>query len=792
MYNLEKKIKKIDKIKSISEKKIYILNLIKNFNNNKKIMTIDYIYATYQGKYNRLLQVKRFYEEKNKENKLFKLNKEIELTNELCDILSEIKNTILKENKHSIKLLLSEKQIKEVDYAINQDTYSMILELSETDNSNKRLDILNDLKKIYNESLKELRKQDKSKIYEKIKLIKLLINYVNDSIRAEHKKISKTKKENIKIKDEKEEIVLSRRQMQIINDMKCGKELVAYDIKDILAAYKEFITSFVNVYPKYVLMYARDITDIIVNDTINSEEVIILIGSIKDTIKNRLLQLNKENEQERIILKEIRIVFDFICKNYSEDKTKTKHHYGYDVIYHFLQSEEGYPYLKKITEYMPSLVNVRSNGEHILITILKEFIYNQKLMLKDKNGDYINPDYLKQVYILFSHSEHLKITKEEKIEIDHLINKYVDYLKSNIDKSERHKEMKGEICALKTKNYFMNKSPKLKTINEGQLVWQANYIPQNRESALNRHDRVDISDENPICFNDNSCYSVIENDNEKILKISVLDLACMIPNNATIDSQMYNDMIEHNDIHFQILRHLRFDHDKLNPTITYELSFDKMNSNVNFRIYRSKTSVTKCDDRDLFYEKNETLNKLSKLTHKLGLANNIEYNNMSIQNIEMITKQLLNNQIIEYLDNNNIPFIYGGIEYINDYINNMNNLNTIFSRLDKNEFREIYRLINSNVGEFGYSKELFETEGIYELNLLNDVNYLMLFNQRLIVDLILRKEELKSKEEYKKEIDDLEHNLNLSIDHIRPNDMKFKNKRKRNKLKEYNYSLLTK
>ncbi|MBE6160212.1 MAG: hypothetical protein E7157_04110 [Lactobacillales bacterium] len=787
MYSLEKKIKRIDKIKSLEEKKIYILNLIKNFNNNKKIITIDYIYTTYQGKYNRLLQAKRFYSENNKEKKLFKLNKELEEVQEVCDMLSSIKNSISKEHKHSIKLLLSEKQIKDVDCAINHDTYSLIKKLNESDSSTMRLEILDELKEIYNASLKELRKQDKSRIYEKIKLIKILINFVNDSIRAEHKKVSKQKRENIKLDEEKETSTLSRRQMQIINDMKCGKELISYDIKDILAAYKEFITSFVNVYPKYVLMYARDITDRIVNDTINYDEVIILIGSIKDTIKNRLLQINKENEQERAILKEIRIVFDFICKNYSEDKTKTKHHYGYDVIYHFLQSEEGYPYLKKIAHHMPSLVNVRSNGEHILITILKEFIYNQKLMLKDKNSDYINPDYLKQVYILFSHSEYLKITKDEKIEIDHLINKYIDYLKSNIDKLDRHKEMKAEICALKTKNYFMNKSAKLKSINDGQLLWQANYIPHNRENALNRHDRIDISDEKPICFNDNTCYSVIENDNEKILKISVLDLACMIPNNATIDSQMYNDMIEHNDIHFQILRHLRFDYSKLNPTITYELSFDKINSTVKFRIYRSKTSVTKCDDKDLFYESNETLNKLSKLTHKLGLANNIPCDYMNIPTIEIIAKQLLNIQLIEYLDNNNIPFIYGGIEYINDYINNMNNLNTIFSRLDRDEFKEIYNLINSNVGEFGYSKEKFETDGIYELSLLNNVNYLMLFNQRLIIDLILKQEELKSKEEYQKEIDDLEHNLNLSIDHIRPNDMKFKNKRKRNKLKEYNF-----
>lgn len=787
MYNLKKKIKKIEKFKTLEEKNNFILDLISNFSCNRKIATVDYILEIEQSKYNRMLQVQKYYIEHNKKRKLSKINNELEQLEQFCKYLSDLKKDLVKQNKHSVKLNLSEEQIREIDKIINHDTYSLINKLNSLDSSTSKIDILEKLKEIYTESLKKLRNNEDEKIYEKIKLIKILINFTNDSIKFEHKKIQKNKKEDKK-KIENENTKLTNAQLKIINEMKIGEDVSMYKIKDVLVAYREFIVSFANIYPKNVLMYAKDITNRIVVDTIDYDEVIKLIGSIKDAIKNRLLQLDKSNIEERKILKEIRIVFDFICKNYSEDKEKTKHHYGYDVIYYFLQSEEGYPYLKKIAQDMPILVNIRSNDEHILITILKEFIYNQKKMLKDKNSDYINPDYLKQVYILFSNSVHLKLTKEEESQIDDLINNYIQYLKENVYKLDRQKEMKKEINALKTENYFMQKRAKLKNVNGNQFIWQANHIASNKEDALNRHNRVDLSCENPISFNDNTCYSVIENDNEKILKISVLDLACMIPNNATIDSQMYNDMIEHNDIHFQILRHLHFDYSKLNPTITYELSFDKIHSVVDFKIYRSKTKMTKCNDRDLFYKSNETLNKLTKLVNKLALVNNISYDYMSIPNIEIIVKQLLNIQLIEYLDKNNIPFIYGGIEYINDYINNMNNLNTIFSRLEKEEFKEIYRLINSNVGEFGYSKEKFETERDYELTLLNKVNYLMLFNQRLIVDIILNNELIKTRDDYEKEVEELEHNLNLSIDHIRPNDMKFKNKRKRNKLKEYNYN----
>lgn len=64
--------------------------------------------------------------------------------------------------------------------------------------------------------------------------------------------------------------------------------------------------------------------------------------------------------------------------------------------------------------------------------------------------------------------------------------------------------------------------------------------------------------------------------------------------------------------------------------------------------------------------------------------------------------------------------------------------------------------------------------------------YLFIFNQRLITDIIFNNQKLKDKSKYLKECEKLEHALNLSINHIKPEDIVFKNNAKRNKLKQFN------
>ena len=683
-------------------------------------------------------------------------------------------------------LKVNEEQIRMIDSMTNVNTLMLFNRLKNEINVDKKLEILYTLKEIY---LKINQNYSKEIFGDKYKNIKEINLFINDAIRIEHKKRKTTNK---KLKTTEEKYILNEKQEEILEKIKNNSNLDNYELIDILKSYKFFILHDIKDYPISTLKISKYISSRIIEEEIKDDDIVIMISSIKDAIKYRLLSLDKNdisNELERSLLKEIRIVFDFISKNYKEDLNSTNHDYKYDVIKYFLMEEEGYPYIKRIINDIPEMVNIRikeNNNEHIIINILKEYIYNLKKLLKNKKSDYINPDYLKQVYILFSHNVNLRLTNDDKEIIDNLLDDFLIYIDENVYKEERKTETKKEVKKLKTDYFYFEKQPKFKNIREKQLFWQMDYLKENKEDSINRHNRVEIKEET-FTINNIQAYSLLEEDDKKILKIHVIDTCGVVAPRTTVDSLIYNYMMINEEIDYDIRKNMLLEVSKYNPTITYEFTIEKGNNISKFKIYKSKIKLNqKCYDDDLLYERNETLNKVALLTKKSLLIRNKEIEHIGLYTIDKTMEMLLNEEFIKYIENNKIPFIYSGKEYVNNYIEHMNNLNSIFNRLNESDFKKLYKIINDNVGEFNYSIYPFDVDGEYSLNLINDINYLFMFNQRLITDIIINKEEVYNKSKYIRECQELEHNLNLSINHIKPDDMKFKNKRKRNKLKEYN------
>lgn len=679
------------------------------------------------------------------------------------------------------KLYVNNEIIKEIDQITNINTLTLFKKLDKEENAEKRLEILYLLKEHYIKIIQN------NNLKDKYKYIKDINEYINKAIRIEHKKRKITNKKYEEVTEEN----LNELEKEIVKKIKNNSNLDKYNLVDILKAYKYFITVNIKNYPISTLKVSKYISNKIIEEEIKDDDVIVMIYSIKDLIKNRLLILDKEDSDnllERSILKEIRIVFDFISKNYKEDLNSTKHDYRYDIIKYFLEEEEGYPYIKKIINDIPEMVNIRikeNNDEHIIINILKEYMYNLKKLLKNKNSNYINPDYLKQVYILFSHNVHLRLTKEDRDKIDELIDEFLEYININIYKEDRRNSAKREIYKLKTDYFYFEKEPKLRKIKENQLLWQIDFLKTNRETSLNKENRIEIK-ENTITINDIQAYSIIEKENKKILKIHMIDASGVVASRTTVDSKIYNDMINNEVIDYNIRRNLLLEQGKYNPTITYEFTIEK-NNVIDFKIYKSKIKLNqKCFDDDLLFSKSETLNELVNLVKKILILRNKEVEHVGLYTIDKVMEMLLNEEFIKYIEKEKIPFMYSGCEYINNYIKHMNNLNNTFNRLKEEDFKKLYKIINDNVGELNYSIYPFDVYEEYNLNLINNMNYLVIFNQRLITDVILNKGQIKDASKYLKEYKELEHELNLSIGHIKPEDMKFKNKRKRNKLKEYN------
>ena len=705
--------------------------------------------------------------------------------NYVCEnikIENEIKNTLNK-NVQSTKdeyyyphLNLSEEKIKLIDSITNMDTISLFKELDIENRVNRRIEILYLLKEKY---LKVVVSYDKDDLGENYKYIKEINRFINDAIRIEHKKKKSNSKKCISLQDDEDELDLEC--TEILEIIKTNGNLEYYDLASVLKAYKYFIVHDLNMYSINALNVSKYISNKIVNEEIKDDDVIILINSIKDTIKYRLLSLNKDDNKEQLersLLKELRIVFDFICKNYKEDKLSTKHDYRYDVIKYFLQDENGYPYLKRITLDMPSMINIRTpefDNEHIIINILKEYIYNYKEMLKDKNGCFINPDYLKQVYLLFMNNSNLKLNFEDKVIIDYILDDFILYLDKEIYKEDRKTLAKKEVRKLKSQYLYYEKELKFRKVDERQLRWQTELLPNNRTHCLKKDNRVNVLDD-CITLNGINAYSLSQDGDKRKLKIHVIDTSKIVAPYTSVDSKIYNCMIEHKKISENIKRKLTLKYNEENPTITYEFNIEKGNCITDFKIYKSKIFIDE--------ENNTLLKNLSQLSKKILASKNIK--DFESYTIDESIEMLLNEEFINYIDENKLPFIYCGKEYINDYINHMNNLSNIFNRLNVIDFKKLYTIISNNVGEYNYSTKAFEVDGTYNLNLINDINYLFIFNQRLITDIIFNNQKLKDKSKYLKECEKLEHELNLSINHIKPEDIVFKNNAKRNKLKQFN------
>ena len=300
-------------------------------------------------------------------------------------------------------------------------------------------------------------------------------------------------------------------------------------------------------------------------------------------------------------------------------------------------------------------------------------------------------------------------------------------------------------------------------------------LPNNRTHCLKKDNRVNVLDD-CITLNGINAYSLSQDGDKRKLKIHVIDTSKIVAPYTSVDSKIYNCMIEHKKISENIKRKLTLKYNEENPTITYEFNIEKGNCITDFKIYKSKIFIDE--------ENNTLLKNLSQLSKKILASKNIK--DFESYTIDESIEILLNEEFINYIDENKLPFIYCGKEYINDYINHMNNLSNIFNRLNVIDFKKLYTIISNNVGEYNYSTKAFEVDGTYNLNLINDINYLFIFNQRLITDIIFNNQKLKDKSKYLKECEKLEHELNLSINHIKPEDIVFKNNAKRNKLKQFN------
>ena len=654
---------------------------------------------------------------------------------------------------------------------------------------NQRMEIINSLSENHASHIEEIKKEYFLQLAEVEARIKFLANKYNYYVEYSSSCLKLTNKDkNVQFQ---EEIQLSSIQENIKDDILQGKDIDGFEFTDVLYVLGDCIKhEDVN---QYLLHYAREITTKLIDEEIKDDLVINAIYYVWDAIKYRLSTIPKNETDTRKIFKNIRQMFDFAIQNYQESEHVQQHDYLFNLINYFLGQEDCYLYLKKIVEVMPKVVNVRYTNiknkvsEHVVIYIIDQFIENYKIMLYHHKKDYINKDYLKSVYFLFTRCYMLYLTAEEKKLIDRKLSDFMKEVNKSITSSKRKYAVKEDLKDMYTDKFYMNqKVNKLEYVDEYDLDNHLNsFFLSVRDTLKFSKNRVNCSKEMTFTLGSGyHAYSIKKEDDGFVLKVHVIDLYPLIPIPSLLSKYIFNQTATNSSIDNMIIRRINMKREETYPTITYEIRFDengnykdKNNRIKDLQVYLSKIKVNqKYSDYDLIYSNKENEFKLCMELYKKSLirSNGQSCNQYLLEDVENHFERILNQGVVEYFDQHQLPFIYSGVYHYSekDSVYIMNNVGYILSRLDRKEFNQIHQALSGSVDSFHYSTEGFDGE--YQLSIMNPLNYSGLLIQKELHELVL--ENRFSEDEYERivkkfrnKFDEVVARLNYQLDYVDPN-----------------------
>ena len=198
-------------------------------------------------------------------------------------------------------------------------------------------------------------------------------------------------------------------------------------------------------------------------------------------------------------------------------------------------------------------------------------------------------------------------------------------------------------------------------------------------------------------------------------------------------------------------------------TITYEIPIDKNGDYIkeDIKFYPSKIKIKKLSNKT----NDDNLIKLLKIYN--GELNE----NITLSDIDKYFENILNDCIISYFETNNLPFIYSGKKQKDqmEFVQIMNQIGHILTKLEKDEFNKIYNIVNSDIDRFHYT--IMPFDGEYQLSIINPTDYIGIINQRLLYEVVMYNknnpdEYVRVIKDYQKKYDELVAVLNYYRDYV--------------------------
>ena len=456
LISLEKKYKKENRINFRSEKNYVISEkLARKIRNSKRIIS-------YLKKHKNMLLEENKDNENRKiiKNDKFKQDKSIYLNDQKSNL--KIDKKIVKKKNNKKKIDIDNAILEFFEIEKNDSLYEFEVNYNNFNYEN-RTQLNRDLLKLYNNYLKknlfEYHQNDGSEFKEQSKLmikkIKAIIKFLSSDINElgnEDEKIIINKVKKTKKKSEEIKLYIDNNLLDSFD-----KDLSVYPINKAIDLFIEALK-----YRKIDKELFNQAKDLIYRCALEDNEDVNIINSlysISDCIKQRKLRTSKDDKKTRKRLKDIYILFDYVKAKYKKEKSVNQEGLFY-ILEYFLNNETYFEYLKQLIEKMPGLVNIRYEDglekKHILNHILDLFLNNYEKMLNDKYSDYINTDYLKNVYMLFLKNKNLSISRNELKQIDLKLQNFVKETNKNLTSSKRKNVVKLDLRDMYTDKMYMD------------------------------------------------------------------------------------------------------------------------------------------------------------------------------------------------------------------------------------------------------------------------------------------------------------------------------------------------
>lgn len=475
-----------------------------------------------------------------------------------------------------------------------------------------------------------------------------------------------------------------------------------------------------------------------------------------DVLKKKKRSLNKE-DSNRKYLKNLEDIFNerklYLVQEKCEQPFK-------DILVKWLADETCYMYIRTLLERNEKVCNTKVNGKHIVFYILEQYIKNFKIMIRNKNENYINKDYLREVYYLFTKSYYIRLSKEEKNEIDKTLDDFKEYIKITLVKEYRKKAALKEIESLKS-FYFYKFIPEYiyPKYDDDILNYEVTRITSSVVS--NSSDLEDA-----FLFR-NRAYKV---ENNKV-SIFVMDISPYVHERSIMHNYLEYLEYEKTSIDEFVEDNFSFKVGHTYQTICYEIEFSPSGIVKKFNV--SKKNIKVNNAYRSYADFDEIAENLYELYKKVSLKDKGSFASFDLLKVNDYFDEIVNKECARFMSLHGLPFLYRGYKLKSDKeVNNaLNEYIELLEKLTKQDAATITNIICSRIDKSHYSLIPFDN-GVYDMTITDHKNYLAFLNEKILHDLyfndrLLSKDRLQRlKKQYIQKFIEIADELNKSNDYV--------------------------